>query len=208
MEKNKFNKTYTYIGIVLLIAMVIVFIAACASTGYDKSGGMELVYETDFSTDDGAFEYGTGEINEIQKGILHLKKGTSDEPAWIGFERVYGNNSTTTFRIKFGDPVFAHINFLQKEGDRLLLHFSNTNLSFILFLDSREISEDYINVNLTSGSWYEVAVSIADYNLTVSIDSVEIGIVAVDKRLPLEGNMSFECHEEYWVDDLRIIPKP
>jgi len=191
--------------ITVIIALAIV---SCASVEHEKSEAMELVYETDFSTDDGAFKHDSGEINEIKKGVLHLKKGTADGPAWAGLDRIFGNNSTSTFRIKFGERVFAHINFLQREGDRLLLHFVESNIVFASILDGEGTSEDGIDVKLNSGRWYDVAVSIIDYNVSVSIDGVKIGTIAVDNRLPAEANMSFECHEEYWVDDLRIVAEP
>ena len=204
MKKNKLHKTNTYISIILLIALGIVFITACASTGQGKSEGMEVIYETDFSADDGAFRYGDGEINEIQDGILHLKKGAG-EVAWAGLDMAVGNNSITTFRIKFGQPVEAHINFLMREGDRLLLYFGENSIHYNSYLDSNMTEHAEKKTNLKSDSWYEITVSIIDYKVTVSIDDVELGTVAIDNRLPMEGNMGFECHEEYWVDDLRIV---
>ncbi len=137
---------------VLITVIIALAIVGCASVEHEKGEAMELVYETDFSSDDGAFERGGGEINEIEKGVLHLKKGTADEPAWARLDRVYGNNSTTTFRIKFGEPVFTHIDFLQGEGgNRFLLHFSEKRLHFVSFFDREETSEYHRKVNLTSG---------------------------------------------------------
>ena len=208
MKKNKFHKTFIYISIALLVGMMTVFATACASSGQGKSGDMELVYESDFSSDNGAFRYGEGEINEIQKGVLHLKKGTSDRTGWAGLDKIFGNNSTTTFRIKFGEPVEAHINFLQRNGDRLLLHFGENFLAVHSFLNHEGEFLGSLDVTLISGSWYDFSVSIIDYKVSISINDVELGTVAIDNRLPPEGNMSFECHEEYWIDDLRIVAGP
>ena len=193
--------------ITIIIALTIV---SCASVEHEKSEAMELVYETDFSSDDGDFKYGGGEINEIQKGVLHLKKGKADRTGRAGLKRVYGNNSTTTFRIKFGEPVFAHINFLQRERDALLMCFFNEKrLDLNSYLDGNITKHTEKKINVKSGRWYDVAVSIIDYSVTVSIDGVEIGTIAVDNRLLAEGYMNFECHEdEFWVDDLRIVAEP
>ena len=57
---------------VLITVIIDLAIASCASVEHEKGEAMELVYETDFSNDDGAFERGGGEINEIEKGVLHL----------------------------------------------------------------------------------------------------------------------------------------
>ena len=59
---------------VIITIVIALAIVSCASVEHEKSEAMELVYETDFSSDDGAFKYGDGEVNEIQDGVLHLKK--------------------------------------------------------------------------------------------------------------------------------------
>lgn len=209
MKTNKFNKTFSYISFVLLVSVMTVFTTACASTESGESAGMKLIYETNFSKDDGAFRFGEGEMNEIQDGSLHLRKG-SGEAAWAELDRFFGNNSTTTFRIKFGDLVFAHLNFLDRQGDRLLLHFVENQIVVHSILNQEGVSVSELEVSFTPGSWYDVAVSIIDYKVKVSIDGVEIGTVAIDNRLPVEGtNLNIKCHEEeFWIDDLRIVAGP
>ena len=130
---------------VIITVIIALAIVSCASVEHEKSEVMELVYETDFSTDDGAFKRSGGDINEIKKGVLYLKKGAADEPAWASLDRIYGNNSTTTFRIKFGEPVSSHINFLQREGDRILLHIKESDIYFASILDREGTSSDGID---------------------------------------------------------------
>ncbi len=112
-------------------------------------------------------------------------------------ERIYGNNSTTTFRIRFGEPVSAHINFLQREGDRLLLHFVESNIVFHSIFDHKGASVGALDVNLTSGRWYDVQIAIEDYRFSISIDGRLLKRLDLDERLPSQGHLNFECHDEY-----------
>jgi len=199
---------------VIIIILIVFILSSCASVKgevkNEELDSMELFYETDFSSYDGAFNpLGRGEINEIRDGVLHLKAAADGRAAHGRLERIYGNNSITTFKIKFEEKVSAHINFLQMNGDRFMLcFFSKYRLDFNSIIASKVVEHAAKKISLKPGRWYDIAVSIIDYKASVYIDGVKIGTVALDKRLPEKSYMSFECHEEYWVDDLRIAREP
>src|SRR6056297_3494555 len=115
-------------AIVTIILLAAGFLA-CTTTGPGKDAGT-VIYENDFSTDDGAFEFHGGEINRVEDGVLHLKQGDGEVVWTVLREPLLGNNSDTTFRIKFGDPVSAHLNFLLMENSRLLIHLKENGIYF------------------------------------------------------------------------------
>ena len=96
--KNKFSKTFIYISIALLVNVMTVLTTACASTGSGKSSGMELVYEIDFSTDDGMFDFHDPverQISEIKNGVLHFNGkspgGNLPIPLWQRFRNYFSS---------------------------------------------------------------------------------------------------------------------
>jgi len=195
---------------VIITVIIALAIVSCASVEHEKSEAMELVYETDFSRDDGGlFLEPPGKINEISNGVLHLKAIKDGEAAHAGLKEVYGNNSITTFRIKFGDRyqkegAFADVNFLWMHPDRVKASFCDD----AFFIWTRVAGqEDLVRVpaNFTTGRWYDVRVAIEDYRFSISIDGRLMETLKLDERLPFQGHLNFECHDEYWVDDLRVV---
>ena len=193
---------------VIPVISVVCVLIACVTTGSKDT----VLYENDFSSDDGSLVLAAdGERKaEISDGALYLKGGSGEGPAWAGTKVRYGNNSRTDFRIRFGDPVFAHINFLTQEGlsARFLAHIMEDNICFHSIAGGDDLSQSGFEVELVPERWYEFSFVIENYRMTVFIDGEEAGIADMDTRLPGEGWLTFECHEEYRVDDLRIIELP
>ncbi len=199
---RKFNVFLTF-----LIAFVLSDFAALR---YEESYAMESVYETDFSRDDDAFVYELiGKVNEIKKGVLHLKGiSASGKTAMARLERQFGNNSITEFRIKFGKQIDVGIRFLWMEDDRIILVFNEDGINIVSYLDDKKVSESRNTIRLDSGRWYDVRVSIEHYTVTVWIDEEQICIIMVDSQLPSKGFLSFGTDQELWLDDLRIEQEP
>lgn len=169
--------------------------------------GGTILYETDFSKDDDMFDLGGGDaVNSVENGVLNLKKGPGGEVAWASLGVPFGDDSLTTFRIWFEDPVFAHINFLQREDSRVLMHVKANHIYIGSILNGESVAESgFETIALSPGRWYDFSVSLGRSTLTLTIDGYEIGSVDIDRRLPEKARLSFECHEEYRVDDLRIV---
>ncbi len=188
----------------VIILIILTGLIACA-TGTGGRGAGTVVYENDFSADDGAFEFHGGEINRIEDGVLHLRKGDA-EAAWtVLTEPLYGDNSDTSFKIKFGDPVFAHLNFLRMEDTRLLIHVMENHIVFASNYQGENVAEDGFEVNLVPERWYEFTVSIRSPWTTIYIDGTKVGTAGFSGQLPKKGHLAFESHAEYWIDDLRIV---
>ena len=194
-------KAVKTITIILLISAL----AACASTGSREPP----IYENDFSTDEGKMVYFGGEHAETADGVLYLK-GSDKNAAWAGITTRYGRSTGTEFRIKFGDPVFAHINFLNQEGvnTRLLLHVMEDWVSVHSFLNGEDLMQDGFKVKLLPNRWYDFSFTMENSQITMFIDGEKAGAAAVDSRLPSDGWLTFECHGEYRVDDIKIYKLP
>ncbi len=185
---------------IIIIILVAAGLVGCASTGSGKDAGT-VIYENDFSSDDGAFEFHGGEINRVEDGVLHLKGD-----AWsVLTEPLFGDNSDTTFRIKFGDPVFVHLNFLIEGEKRLLMHVMDQNIVFHSNINNKAVESEGFEVALLPDRWYEFTVSIRDPRVTVSIDGEEAGSVKYHPSLPPRGHLAFEAHGEYEIDNLRVV---
>ena len=191
------------------VIILVIVLMACVSAGPAPGVPGDILYENDFSQDDGSLVlFGGGERKaEIADGVLYLKGSPGEGPAWAGTKVRYGNNSRTDFRIHFGDPVFAHINFLAQEdlSARFLVHIMGDNICCHSIADGEDLSTSGFEVQLVPETWYEFSFIIENYRMTVFIDGEEAGTVDIDKRLPGKGWLTFECHEEYRVDDLRIV---
>ena len=185
----------------ILILLIAAGLVACATSGTGKENGT-VIYENDFSTDDGTFEVQGEESTRIEDGILHIVKG---DPWVVLREPVFGNNTDTSFRIKFGDPVFVHLNFLLGDEKRLLMHVMDQYIVFHSNIHNEAAEQSALEVSLVSGQWYEFTVSIRDTRVTLRIDGEEAGTAEFDGRLPDRGHLAFEAHGEYWIDNLKIV---
>ncbi len=185
----------------ILILLIAAGLVACATTGTGKDAGT-VIYENDFSTDDGTFEVQGEGSTRIEDGTLHVVKG---DPWIVLREPVFGDNTDTSFRIKFGDPVFAHLNFLMEDEKRLLMHVMDQNIVFHSNIHNEAAKEEAIEVSLVPGQWYEFTISIRDPRVTVHIDGEEVGTIMYHQSFPPKGNLAFEAHGEYWMDDLKVV---
>ncbi len=151
-----------------------------------------------------------GGINEISKGVLHLKGIEDGQAAHASLKQIYGNNSITTFRIKFGERYkkeggFADVNFLWMDNDRVKITFANDAFYIWTRAAGQEVDLVRVPANFTTGRWYDVQVAIEDYRFSISMDGRLLKTLDLDERLPSQVHLNFECHDEYWVDDLRVL---
>ena len=188
----------------LIILIILTGLIACATGPGGKDAG-SVIYENDFSTDDGAFEFNGGEINRIEDGVLHLMQGDAEDAWTVLTEPLFGDNSDTIFRIKFGDPISAHLNFLLMENSRLLIHVKENHINFGSDHLGKNVANDGFEVSLVPERWYEFTISIRAPWATIYIDGEKAGTAGFTGRLPERGHLAFEAHAEYWIDDLKIV---
>ncbi len=199
----------------LFITLSLLFTLSCASTKLDNYHAEKaaLLYKTDFSTVDGRFKVeSAGEIAEISGGVLHLKASSeSREPAVISLKVPFGNNSVTSFLLKLSadlelDNPAARFNFLTTEESRFSLILSQENISYSTKVEGKEaVPFKPYNKRFRVNEWYDMVIVLQDYSLTLFIDGKRNNMVKLNRKLPAQGILVFECPQEYWIDDLQIM---
>lgn len=199
----------------LFITLSLLFTLSCASTKLDNYYPEEpaLLYETDFSTVSDRFKVeSAGEIAEINGGVLHLKASSDNgEPALMSLKVPFGNNSVTSFLLKLGadselDNPAAQLNFLTTAESRFSLILSLGNISYATKVEGKEaVPVKSHNKKFRVNEWYDMVIVLQDYSLTLYIDGKRNKMVRLNRKLPAQGILVFECPQEYWIDDLQII---
>ena len=199
----------------LFITLLLLFTLSCASTKLDNYHPQEaaILYKTDFSTVDDRFKVeSAGEISEISGGVLHLKASSGNgEPAVMSLKVPFGNNSVTSFLLKLSadlkpDNPAAQLNFLTTAESRFSLILSQGNISYATKVEGKEaVPVKPHNKRFRVNEWYDMVIALQDYSLTLFIDGKRSKEVKLNRKLPARGILVFECPQEYWIDDLRII---
>ncbi|UCB47293.1 MAG: hypothetical protein JSV25_07755 [Spirochaetota bacterium] len=198
---------------VYIILFILTLILAFVTITKEKIYARDLLYETDFSYDDGAFNREQrGVVNEIKDGMLHLKGFGDAKVATAELKKLYGDNSETSFRIKFGAKrikveALAEVDFLclRQYKNRFIVDFFEDRLELNTRIAGKTVERTSIPAAFSIGRWYDVQVTIKDYRLSISIDGKHMKTISLDRRLPLQGYLTFSAHEEFWVDDLKIV---
>jgi len=61
------------------------------------------------------------------------------------------------------------------------------------------------NKRFRVNEWYDMVIVLHDYSLTLFIDGKKNKVLKLNRQLPDRGILVFECPQEYWIDDLRIM---
>jgi hypothetical protein len=168
------------------------------------------LYETHFDLAlEGMYHDPPGEINAIEDGVLHLKGFKDGQPAHAGFEESFGSPSETAFNLKFAGPDdrerhLAMVSFLWANQDRFVVHFELSTLKFMMILGGEDRTVFEKPFKFEVGRWYSMKAVMAKGMFTFWIDEEEIGSIEIDPRLPEMGELNFEAHEEFYVDDIVV----
>ena len=189
-------------GKIITVILLISSLTACATTGIRE----KMIYENDFSADEGKMVYFGGEHAETTGGELFLK-GNDENTAWAGITTRYGQNTRTELRVKLTAPVAAHFNFLNQEGanTRLLVHIVEDSVHCHSMLDGENLMHIEFEVQLVPDRWYNFSFTMVNSVMIIHIDGKKAGTAEFDDRLPSEGWLTFECHGEYRIDDVKVF---
>ena len=196
----------------LFILVLALFITNCASmklVNYEAVNP-KVLYETDFSQDDGMFYFeARGEILEISDGVIHLKGKPDGSVAHASFKIPYGRNSVTSLKFKISkDGPAGFLNFLSSRdlNTRFVIIMRSSNFHVFAWVNVKTVYNKFYEVkSLTPGKWHDITVSIQNDTLKLFINGRSFLKAPLDEKLPLKGHLNFECHKEMWVDDLKIV---
>lgn len=193
---------FCLIGIVLLLG-------SCASMKLENysSEGENVLFRTDFSTLDDRFMIASpGKTVEIDQGALHLVGEPEGEPAHVELAEPFGNNSVTSLKLKLSKArPEAFINFMASEEGRLAFIFRDENFHVFADHNGKNVYDALMDYRgMATEEWKDITVAIVDYDVLLFFS----GRLAKKFELPddfhSQGMLNFECHDEYWVDDLVI----
>ena len=206
-------KSRTLVSILILIMAVLVITGSCASmklVNYEAVNP-KVLYETDFSQDDGMFDfYLRGEILEIKDGVMHLKGKPDGTAAHAYFKIPFGRNSITSLKFKiskYGPEGF--LNFLSGGHDlntRIAIIMRRSSFGVFAWVNGKSVyNKFYSNKSLAPGKWHDITVSIQNDTLKLFINGRSSLNAPLDEKLPLKGYLNLECHKEMWIDDLKVV---
>ena len=205
-------KRIAFVLVLILIMAVLVITGSCASmklVNYEAVNP-KVLYETDFSQDDGMFDFNPrGEILEIKDGVMHLKGKPDGPAAHASFKVPFGRNSVTSLKFKISkDGPAGFLNFLSSRdlNTRFVIIMRSSNFHVFAWVNVKTVyNKFYEGKSLTPGKWHDITVSIQNDTLKLFINGRSFLKAPLDEKLPLKGQLHLECHKEMWVDDLKIF---
>lgn len=201
---------------IMILGFLFLF-SGCASMNLAnyQFAGEKVVFETDFSEmPESARDWQDNDqvIFDAEKGLVHLraKKG---EGTGFTLEEHVTRNSRVSFRFMPGEDINpphpqSHINLLVRAGaeyQRLCINIDDKGGISYFWYGSGSRGNGYISEKtLKMEQWYQIDILLNGDTGILFIDGKRLGSFTLSDKLPGWGNMGFECHNEYWIDDVRI----
>ena len=85
--------------------------------------------------------------------------------------------------------------------------FEETGIGTFTRIQNEDVmhSRSFANHHLARMQWHDVEVFLQESWLEVGVDGIPLAqSFYLDSRLQ-KGYLVFECHQEYWIDDLEIM---
>ena len=190
----------------ILPAVVVLVLISCTTirVGSYRLADPDVVYDTDFSSDDGLLKNEDRKVYDIRDGIFTMSGHTG-----VAFAQEYGYNSVTSLRIKFGEPIeqnwFGNINLLNRGEVRLIVEFHRNGVVIASRFAGQSIRHAKSEIMLQPGSWYDIDVVVQNKEIIVIIDGNDVVRAAADPKLPDAGRLWLESGGHYSIDRLRIV---
>lgn len=208
------NKT----GLILFSSVVwLLMFSGCASINLAnyQFAEEEVVFESDFAEmpeSAGGWEDNDQVIYDKEKELVHLR-AKEGEGTGFGINKPVTRSSRVSFRIRLGEEVNSrhpksHINLLVSHGngyERIYLMFDDEGIYYSWDGDGSHGGGTISSASgLDEKQWYRVDILLNGSSGILFLDGKRKGTFAVSSKLPGWGSLEFECHNEYWVDDVRI----
>ena len=171
------------------------------------TGGEQLAsFSFDESLDDSGIEYGEGV--SLDGGTVHTRapagSGTGWEvpdtvpaPAIVGFDLRFGE------RVNEGHPRI-HLNLFSTRRQRLCIMFEPWGMGSFARIGETNVDGAWSDYPIPENQWFHVDFVLTAENVVVYVDGEMAAAIMVPEELNADGGVTFECHQEYWVDNLDI----
>lgn len=188
----------------LIYVLCILSLTACAS-GRTSVDSNNILYETDFSSDDGMFTDHGRPLMKIDKGTLLL----SGKDPGCNLIMPYGKDTETTFRLKFADlkgKMGIHLFWNPEGGTTLNYHFNMSDIHYNIQLNHEDIEHDENPLKIQAGIWYDIDVLIEGERALFKVNDKVFFDKVLPSELPESGYCFFIVHDtKCHVDDFRIV---
>ncbi len=199
--------------IIYPLIAVLLILSSCATLKLEnyRTNQPKVLYENNFSSTTSGFTIVLeGKLLQIENNSLHFLSAAGDvHGAHASLDIPFGNNSFTSFMLKLGKKFnpghpCSHINFLWIRRSRICILFDQSGITGFT-----EFGDEFNHLNISSRSlktneWYHITVFIQDYEMTIFIDGKRLKPIKLDDRLSSKGHLVFECHQEMWIDDVKV----
>jgi Curli production assembly/transport component CsgG/Laminin G domain len=192
-------------GITLLFALISVLtvITGCVSSKDlpEQSGG-EVLYETDFSAEDGKYELHPG--LELSGGTL---KFTGENPH-CRFSIPYGQDSITELRLfRSSVDTNAEIHLLHdhEKSSYIYYSFREDEVYLSMGLGGEKLLDRHADYPVRHGEWHDIRMELINGESTLYIDGNKVLSASIDPRLPEKGEFLPAAFNSMEIDDLRIV---
>lgn len=191
--------------------VALIAISGCAGMRLDHYhfAGDEVTHESTF---DRIPEYVRQlEHVSLEEGSLHSRAPVGGAAHWVIPDAV-SRHSLVSFRLKLGSDVnpghpSSHINVLQRHPPhrRLVVNFDTEwGTGYFWHTATKNGNGEVSPRSLSANTWYAVDLLLDGDTMTVFVGGARLGRVPIADDLPERGAFVVECHNELWLDDLRI----
>jgi hypothetical protein len=162
-----------------------------------------VLYETDFSADDGMFQLPEGVA--LSDGALRFD---GDNPH-SGLHIPYGQDSITEFSLRTAEPqarAELHLLHDHEEGSYIYYGLSEEGVHLSMGGGGEKLYRDHVEFPVTHGEWHRVRIELRNGQAILHIDGEEVIVAPIHADLPLHGHFTpAALNSPMEMDDLRIV---
>lgn len=175
------------------------------------------VYSSDFSQDDKRFMFKPAPDGYagIIDGCLYLRAARSKNRDEMASEAIllvkYGENSRVSFKIKTGEIIHENTSladihiFYFSDKERFQLFMLPQGFDYVFRSIDKDVKGHLPYFRFESYVWYTFTIDIYNNRIIFLINDNFYGSIQVETEISEKKmKLSFNCINEYWIDDLEI----
>lgn len=180
----------------------------------------ELIELIDFEKESDQFVYNTEDPTcqtvEIRNGSLYLRAQEYSgfkSGAQARYKKSISKGSIIQFSVIFGDYFnhqhpFGHFNLLWKDPENRINFMTGNNwFGYFTSVRGEQIDIELSEINFLPGTAYIFEYHLEPDEIKIYLNDKKIHQVEYRDDLPEKGSLMFECHNEYWIDNLKVYIK-
>ncbi len=186
--------------------------------GPDESGGApddlpglafnegELVAEFSFEEWPVGLDYGDGV--RVHEGMIHARAPVGAGTGWM-IPATISEPGVVSFDLRLGEMINEdhppiHVNLYRDESQRVCLMFGSEFLISFQNFDGRSENGHEYELTLPVGNWAHIDLVLEDGYVSAYVNGAAVGTIEITDEITRSGNLLFECHNEFWIDNLAI----